>query len=155
MNDSYENYGHWGGWHRARRGDISPLILKTLADGPAHGYEIIKRIEDRTKGMWKPSPGSVYPTLQMLEEQGLVKSRDEDGKKVYELTKEGKAQAKTEKDYHDWEKLGKSDFAELKMLAAQTVGLTKQVIKVRGPAEIKKILIETNAKLEKLLKAKD
>ena len=149
MKDYYENYGHWGGWHRARRGDISPLLLKTLADGPAHGYEIIKRIEEQTKGMWKPSPGSVYPTLQMLEEQGLVKSRDDEGKKVYELTKEGKAKSKEEN--YDWEKLGKSDFVELRMLAVETVRLTKQVIKVRGPIEIKKILTETNAKLEKLL----
>lgn len=151
MHDFHEHYGNWGGWHRAKRGDISPLLLKTLADGATHGYEVIKRIEDRTRGMWKPSPGSVYPTLQMLEEQGLVKSREESGKKVYELTKEGKAKAKEEKDHHDWDKLGKSDFLEMKMLAGETVRLIQQVIKIRGPIEIKKILTETNVKLRKLI----
>lgn len=93
--------GGWGSWgggpggrgRRMRRGDIRAALLTGLADGPAHGYELITRLEERSGGAWRPSPGSVYPTLQMLEEAGLLTSRDEAGKKVYDLTEEGRAEA--------------------------------------------------------------
>jgi DNA-binding PadR family transcriptional regulator len=74
---------------RARRGDIRFALLSALTDGPAHGYEIIQRLEDRTGGRWKPSPGSVYPTLQLLEETGLVTAGQQDDKRVYTLTDAG------------------------------------------------------------------
>ncbi len=74
---------------RARRGDIRFALLSALTDGPAHGYEIIQRLEDRTGGRWKPSPGSVYPTLQMMEEAGLVTGSQQDEKRVYTLTPAG------------------------------------------------------------------
>jgi DNA-binding PadR family transcriptional regulator len=61
-------------------------------DGPAHGYEVIRRLEERSGGLWRPSAGSVYPTLQLLEEQGLLTSREDGGKRVYELTDEGRAE---------------------------------------------------------------
>lgn len=76
-----------------RRGDIRRALLSALQDGPAHGYELINRLEDRSGGMWRPSPGSVYPTLQMLEDEGLVRSQERDGKRVYELTDEGRTAA--------------------------------------------------------------
>jgi DNA-binding PadR family transcriptional regulator len=85
--------GGWGGGgRRMRRGDTRQVVLRALLDGPAHGYEIIRRLEERSAGLWRPSAGSVYPTLQLLEEQGLVSSRDDSGKRVYELTDEGRAQ---------------------------------------------------------------
>lgn len=84
----------WGGGprHRGRRrrGDIRIALLFGLEAGPAHGYELIQRLGERTGGRWKPSPGSVYPTLQMLEEEGLVSAAEQDGKKVYELTDAGR-----------------------------------------------------------------
>jgi len=87
----------WGGWRgggrRMRRGDIRTALLTALEDGPAHGYEIINRLEERSGGMWRPSPGSVYPTLQLFEDEGLVRSEERDGKRVYELTDAGRAQA--------------------------------------------------------------
>jgi DNA-binding PadR family transcriptional regulator len=86
----------WGGPRgprRARRGDIRAALLQALLDGPAHGYEIIRRLEERSGGLYRPSAGSVYPTLQMLEEQGLLSSHDDGGKRVYELTEEGRAEA--------------------------------------------------------------
>lgn len=64
-----------------------------MIEGPAHGYELMSRLEDQTGGRWRPSPGSVYPTLQMLEDKGLVTSREEDGRRVYELTDEGREEA--------------------------------------------------------------
>ena len=76
-----------------RRGDIRTALLGALTDGPAHGYEIIGRLEEKSGGMWRPSPGSVYPTLQLFEDEGLVRSEQRDGKRVYELTDAGRAEA--------------------------------------------------------------
>lgn len=75
------------------RGDVRPLLIVALIDGPAHGYELIQRLEARSGGAWRPSPGSVYPTLQLLEEAGLVVGRDDDGKRVYDLTAAGRSEA--------------------------------------------------------------
>lgn len=83
----------WAGGRRARRGDIRWALLLGLLDGPAHGYELIGRLEARTGGMWRPSAGSVYPTLQLLEDEGLIAGHDQDGKRVFELTEEGRAAA--------------------------------------------------------------
>lgn len=83
--------GEWGARRRMRRGAVRRAVLWALSDGPAHGYEVMRRLEERTAGMWRPSPGSVYPTLQMLEDEGLVRSRADDGIRTYELTDEGKA----------------------------------------------------------------
>jgi DNA-binding PadR family transcriptional regulator len=65
------------------------VILKLLRDKPMHGYEVMKELEEQTRGCYKPSPGTVYPTLQWLEDEGLVKSEDRDGKKVYAVTDAG------------------------------------------------------------------
>lgn len=77
--------------HRAQRGDLGPIILRVLNEKPMHGYEIIRTFEERSHGFWRPSPGSVYPILQYLEEQDLVTSQDQDGKKTYSITQAGKA----------------------------------------------------------------
>jgi DNA-binding PadR family transcriptional regulator len=72
-------------------------VLALLADRPMHGYEIIQELDARTGGVWKPSPGSVYPTLALLEDEGLVQSQNVDGKKRFELTAAGtEAQASAE-----------------------------------------------------------
>ena len=63
-----------------------------LEDKPMHGYDLIRELEQRSGGMWRPSPGSVYPTLQMLEEEGLVSSEEQDGKRVFSLTDAGKTE---------------------------------------------------------------
>ncbi len=85
--------GWGGGRRRMRRGDIRRAVLSTLADGPAHGYEVMRRLEERSGGIWRPSPGSVYPTLQMLEDEGLVRSTTQDGTRTYELTDTGRGEA--------------------------------------------------------------
>ena len=71
---------------RARRGDVRASILALLKDRPMHGYEMIQEIGERSGGAWKPSPGSVYPTLQLLEDEGLIVSASEGGKKLFTLT---------------------------------------------------------------------
>ena len=76
-----------------RRGEIRPLILAVLATKPMHGYEVITELEAQSGGRWRPSAGSVYPTLQQLADEGLVTSEEIDGRRVYALTDEGKAAA--------------------------------------------------------------
>ena len=73
------------------RGDLKFVILQLIADKPMHGYEVMTALEDECRGFYRPSPGSVYPTLQMLEDQGYVQSEEVDGKKIYSVTKEGEA----------------------------------------------------------------
>ncbi len=76
-----------------RRGDIRTAVLAILAEEPGHGYEVIQRLEEKTNGAWRPSPGSVYPTLQLLADEGLARSIERDGKRVYELTATGREEA--------------------------------------------------------------
>jgi len=100
------------------KGDFKYLILDLLKDKPRHGYEIIRELEDRFHGFYSPSPGTVYPTLQYLEDMGYVTSREQDGKRVYTITEAGLKflieQADTVNDIRDhvrghWHEWG-SDF---------------------------------------------
>ncbi len=93
--------GHGG--RRSRRGDVRAAILALLAEQPRHGYEIIREIGERSGGFWRPSPGSVYPTLQLLADEGLVISKDEHGKKLFELTDAGRAAAEQQDSTPPWE----------------------------------------------------
>src|SRR5881396_4308714 len=84
----------WAGPRGRRRrwfesGDMKYVILKLLKDKPRHGYEVMKELEDRLHGCYSPSPGTVYPTLQWLEDEGLVRATEVESKKVYEITDSG------------------------------------------------------------------
>jgi DNA-binding PadR family transcriptional regulator len=89
-----------GGWsggrgaRRARRGDVRAAVLALLAERPMHGYEMIKELEERTQGAWTPSAGSIYPTLQMLEDEGLIRGEESEGKRRFALTESGEAEQK-------------------------------------------------------------
>lgn len=85
--------GRGRGRGRARRGDVRASILALLAERPMHGYEMIREIAERTQDAWKPSPGSVYPTLQLLEDEGVVAGEESGGKKLFSLTEAGRAEA--------------------------------------------------------------
>jgi DNA-binding PadR family transcriptional regulator len=85
------NFGGRGGERFFGRGDLKYVILDLLKDQPRHGYDIIRALEDRMRGRYRPSPGSVYPTLQMLEDLGYVTSAQQEGKKVYSITDEGRS----------------------------------------------------------------
>jgi DNA-binding PadR family transcriptional regulator len=76
---------------RFDRGDVKYVLMDLLREGPRHGYDMIKELEKRSGGFYSPSPGSIYPTLQMLEDQGLVSSTTVDGKRTYRLTDAGYA----------------------------------------------------------------
>ncbi|WP_326692214.1 MULTISPECIES: PadR family transcriptional regulator [unclassified Streptomyces] len=98
--------GHGGPRGRARRGDVRASILALLKDRPMHGYEMIQEIAERSGGAWKPSPGSVYPTLQLLEDEGLISSESEGGKKHFSLTEAGRTEAEAGADA-PWEDAGR------------------------------------------------
>jgi DNA-binding PadR family transcriptional regulator len=102
-------HGPWGsgfgpgGGRKAGRGDIRAAILFLLAEEPMHGYQIIREISERSDGAWHPSPGSVYPTLQQLADEGLVKAIESDGRRVHELTDEGRERAREREGAAPWE----------------------------------------------------
>ncbi len=78
---------------RMRRGDVRASILRLLAEEPMHGYQILQELGERSGGTWRPSPGSVYPTLQLLADEGLVVAEEDNGRRVYRLTEAGSAEA--------------------------------------------------------------
>lgn len=90
-------HGH-APWSRARRGDVRVAVLLVLSEEPMHGYQIMQQLEARSGGAWRPSPGSVYPTLQLLEDQGLIKGEEAGGRRVFALTEDGAAEAASVKE---------------------------------------------------------
>ena len=85
--------GPMGRGPRARRGDVRAAMLKLLVEEPRNGYQLMQEIERRSEGVWRPSPGSVYPALQQLEDEGLVRSEQTDGRKLFHLTDAGREAA--------------------------------------------------------------
>jgi DNA-binding PadR family transcriptional regulator len=138
----------WGGgppWgrsgRRAARGDIRAAILVLLAERPSHGYQIIQELEARSGGAWRVSPGSVYPTLQQLEDEGLVRTvAGETERRVYELTDAGTAEAERLRGGPaPWDEVAGSvgdDFMELRDLVVGLVAATWQVARAGEPAQL-------------------
>ena len=77
----------------ARRGDVRAAVLALLLERPMHGYELIQQIEERSGGVWRPSPGSIYPTLQLLADEGLVSGDESGGRRLFTLTDAGREEA--------------------------------------------------------------
>jgi DNA-binding PadR family transcriptional regulator len=115
-----------------RRGDIRLVLLEALREGDAHGYELIRRLENRSAGLWRPSAGSVYPTLQLLEEEGLIVGRDEAGKRVFGLTDAGRAESERSASQPLWEEpsggRGRRDLRD----AMEQLGLAARQVSVAG-----------------------
>jgi DNA-binding PadR family transcriptional regulator len=112
--------GPRGRGRKARRGDIRTAALLLLAEEPRNGYQIMQEVEERSDGIWRPSPGSVYPALQQLEDEGLIRSEEMDGRKLFQLTDAGRAYVE-ERDKDKpapWEQMGGD-------LSDQTVALGK------------------------------
>ena len=132
------------GWRppRARRGDIRTALLVVLTDGPGHGYDLIQRLDERSGGRWRPSPGSVYPTLQLLEEEGLLTSKETDGKRVYTLTDAGREQAEVapRRGRPPWaDGPGGPDGApagDLRDAVGQLIAAARQVADIATPAQV-------------------
>ncbi len=95
---------------RMRRGDVRAAVLRLLSEQPMHGYQVIQELSSRSGGAWNPSPGSVYPTLQLLADEGLVVAEETGGKKVFSLTETGRAAvAETAETPAPWEEVAQSD----------------------------------------------
>lgn len=154
----YRNFRFYPGkWFE--RGDIKYLILDLLKEKSMHGYEIMKELETRFFGFYAPSAGTVYPTLQLLDELGLVRSREDGGKKVYEITEEGLAELKKEREKvnniwdmtEGWEFCGMPDLNDLFEELGDLKKFVRMRMRARGltPEKLKKIRkIITTAKDE-------
>jgi len=153
--------GHRGG-HRgrkARRGDIRTAALLLLAEQPRNGYQIMQEIEERSEGVWRPSPGSVYPTLQQLEDEGLVRSQESEGQRLIELTDAGRAvlEERAENTPPPWEKMAggiNEQTLELGSLVRQIGLAAMQVMQAGNDAQVeeaRKILTDSRRSLYRIL----
>jgi DNA-binding PadR family transcriptional regulator len=152
--------GHRG--PKVRRGDVRAAILDVLAVEPMNGYQIIQQIAERSGGAWKPSPGSVYPTVQQLEDEGLVEGVEGEGRRLLQLTADGRTYVDEHPDElaRTWQAFDASAEAEqdrpgdLKPVIGQVMGAVWQVV-VSGTkqqqAEAAEILADTRRKLYGLL----
>jgi DNA-binding PadR family transcriptional regulator len=140
--------GRWGG-PRMRRGDIRTAILAVLTEGPGHGYDVMQNLEDKTGGAWRPSPGSVYPTLQLLEDEGRVRSTERDGKRVFEITESGRTESAERIEQAGgtpWELVGKGPKRnrEVRDEFAQLFRAFKQISEVGTPEQVERGLLIVN-----------
>lgn len=144
---------------KVRKGDVRAASLALLAEGPCNGYQIIQQIAARSHGIWRPSPGSVYPALQQLEDEGLVRAEEEGGRRVYHLTAAGRAHL----DEHPhgpgepWDEVADSvpeEMVDLHALLGQ-VGMAMRQVVVAGThdqvCDARKILVDTRRALYRLL----
>jgi DNA-binding PadR family transcriptional regulator len=157
-----EGRGHRG--PRVRRGDVRAAALALLAEEPRNGYQLIQEIAERSGGVWQPSPGSVYPALQQLEDEGLIQAETpEGGRKRYTLTAEGREYVTVHADEvrAPWDDVASSvgaDAIELRRLIAAVAAAAVQVAQVgtaAQAAQAQEILTDSRRKLYAILAADD
>ncbi|MGL4340012.1 MAG: PadR family transcriptional regulator [Rhodoglobus sp.] len=143
---------------RMGRGDVRAAVLALLAEKPMHGYQIIHEIEERSNGSWKPSPGSVYPTLQLLADEGLISAKESNGRKTYSLTDDGRAQTETTADRSaPWETSNAKESGRTTALAKAGIDLAQaaaQLGRCGNPDQVKQgitVLDEARRKLYVIL----
>ena len=144
---------------RARRGDVRAALLVLLDEEPRNGYGLMQEIEERSGGVWRPSPGSVYPALAQLEDEGLVRSVEHDGRKSFELTDAGRAHVDEHRERFGvpWETVAEGVPAELHELrvAAQALAVAAMQVAQTGSKaqlnEAKRILEDARRGLYRLL----
>lgn len=148
---------------RGRRGDVRAAVLLLLAERPMHGYELIQRIRERSDDIWRPSPGSVYPALAQLEDEGLVLIEKLAGRKTAQLTDEGKAYVEQQREElgDPWAEVKEDVGAQaldLRGLVGQVMGAVGQVAAVGTPEQAAKaadVLTETRKALYRILAEDD
>ena len=147
---------------RVRRGDVRAAALALLAEEPRNGYQIIQEIGERSGGVWRPSPGSMYPALQQLEDEALIQAETpEGGRRRYALTAEGQAyvEAHPEEVQEPWDVVARSvgdDAIELRDLFGQVTMAAVQVMRVGNDAQVaqaQKILTDARRSLYRILAA--
>lgn len=128
---------------RARRGAVRDALLVVLAERPMHGYELITELEARSSGRWRPSPGSIYPALNRMEEQGLVIAEEQGDRKVFSLTAAGRdARGALDDDSGDptperWREAGDAHGA-LRALPAEITGQARQLRRFGSPDQVER-----------------
>ena len=149
---------HRHGRGRARRGDVRLALLRLLGEEPRNGYQLMKAIEERSEGLWRPSPGSVYPTLAQLEDEGLVRSLEAGGTRRFEITDAGREHLDTRADEPaPWEPAAEdadNPLAELGPLVIQIGKAAFQVGSVGDRAQreqARALLTETRRALYRIL----
>ncbi|HEY7482849.1 MAG TPA: PadR family transcriptional regulator [Streptosporangiaceae bacterium] len=155
----------WGAWTRpapkVKRGDVRAAVLSLLAEGPRNGYQIIQEISERSGGVWRPSPGSVYPALQQLEDEGLIQAEQTGGRRLFHLTEEGQAYVEEHADElaAPWETIAESvdDAAmEVHTLLGQLHMAVAQATQAASPAqigEVRKVLANARRAIYRILAA--
>jgi DNA-binding PadR family transcriptional regulator len=147
------------GGRRARRGDVRAAALLLLEEQPRNGYQLMQEIEDRSGGMWRPSPGSVYPALAQLEDEGLVRSEEGAGRRAFELTDEGRKYVEEHREALGvpWEEAGgevPQGILELRSLMMQ-LGMAAMQVAQAGDeaqtAEARKVLEDARRALYRIL----
>jgi DNA-binding PadR family transcriptional regulator len=135
--------GPRGRGRKARRGDIRTAALLLLAEEPRNGYQIMQEVQERSGDVWRPSPGSVYPALAQLEDEGLIRSEEHDGRKLYALTDEGRAYVEergTERPA-PWEQMSgdvSSEYHELARLMREAASAFAQVMRTGSHDQLAK-----------------
>jgi DNA-binding PadR family transcriptional regulator len=148
-----------GRGRKARRGDIRTAALLLLAEEPRNGYQIMQEVEERSDGAWRPSPGSVYPALQQLEDEGLIRSEETDGRKLLRLTDAGEAHLKDrgEEIPAPWEQMSgdmSDEAVELGKLIREVASAFAQLMRTGSAAqmaEARKVLVATRRNLYRIL----
>ena len=147
-----------GGRGRARRGDVRLALLRLLAEQPANGYQLMQTIEERSGGRWRPSPGSVYPTLAQLEDEGLIKSVEAEGSRRFEITDAGRehleSRAEEPEPWKPADEEGENAISELAPLVIQIGKAAWQVATVGDEAQRARaieVLGETRRSLYRIL----
>jgi DNA-binding PadR family transcriptional regulator len=151
--------GPGGRGRKARRGDIRTAALLLLAEEPRNGYQIMQEVEERSGGVWRPSPGSVYPALQQLEDEGLIRSQEIDGRKLFALTDAGQehVQQRDPDRPAPWEQIGGDrggEVAELGKLVRDVAYAFAQVMRTGSDSQIAKareLLVEARRELYRIL----
>lgn len=128
---------------RVGRGDVRAAVLALLAEQSMHGYQIIHEIEERSGGSWKPSPGSVYPTLQLLADEELISAEESNGRKTYSLTDAGRAEAAGAGGSSPWDPDASSDdprFTALPKAGLELAQAAAQVGRTGTPEQIQQAI---------------
>lgn len=149
----------FGRGRRMRRGNVRAAILLLLAEEPRNGYQLMQELEQRSDGAWRPSPGSVYPALQLLADEGLIRGEPREGGTVYELTDAGRAHVEEHRERlgTPWEQAGADvpeGVRELGRLLPQVAIATRQVMQAGNEAQAKAaadVLAETRRSLYRIL----
>jgi DNA-binding PadR family transcriptional regulator len=166
----FGDFGPWMGGPRSargprvRRGNVRAAAIALLAEEPMNGYQIIQEIGERSGGVWRPSPGSIYPALQQMEDEGLIRAETgEGGRRAYLLTEEGRsyAAAHQEELRAPWNVLAgsvDSEAMELRRLFHQVAAAAVQVAQAGSTSQIEqahRILADTRRRLYGILAADD